>query len=186
MILEYPNYLDDATIDRLREKIIPHIEYDKIDCDNRMGLGVMITDNPELKEVDDELLEIFGKIQQELVSPEFLPNYVSGDSGYEYHVYKAGDFCKEHGDCELSVFDGKVSKLRYATVVIHLTTNEVGGETVFPKQEKTIKTEKGKVVIFPPYQFYRHYTNPSETPREIIMTWFTYPEFTVYKDHPKT
>jgi hypothetical protein len=64
--------------------------------------------------------------------------------------------------------------LRYASVVLHLNSIEVGGDLVFSNQNKTIKTEAGKVVIFPPYGMFEHYSTSADVPREVIVTWFVY------------
>jgi len=57
-----------------------------------------------------------------------------------------------------------------------------GGELVFPVQNKKIKTEVGKIVVFPPYGMYQHYTTPSDEPREVIVSWFVYNNLTVCKN----
>ena len=107
------------------------------------------------------------KIQEELVQRRFKPQFDSADSGYEYHRYNAGEQCLHHADGE--VMDGL---LRYASVIIHLSTND--GETIFPQQNKKIKTEEGKVVVFPPYGGFEHYVSPSTTAREVLVSWFIY------------
>jgi hypothetical protein len=69
--------------------------------------------------------------------------------------------------------------LRYASVTLHLNTVHEGGELVFPAQNKKVKTEEGKIVIFPPYGMFGHYTTPSEEPREVVVTWFIYANMVV-------
>ena len=107
------------------------------------------------------------KIQEELVQRRFKPQFDSADSGYEYHRYNAGEQCLHHADGE--VINGL---LRYASVIIHLSTND--GETIFPQQNKKIKTEEGKVVVFPPYGGFGHYVSPSTTARDVLVSWFVY------------
>ena len=101
--------------------------------------------------------------------PRFAPMYKSCDTGYDYHVYNPNDICNIHSDGEILK-----NKLRYASVVLHLNTVEDGGELIFPNHNKKIKTEEGKVVIFPPSSSFLHYTTPSNTPREVIVSWFCY------------
>ena len=108
----------------------------------------------------------------------------SGSSDFEYHLYKAGDICRCHADGEI-VFNKETSNttlLRYASVIVHLNTVNEGGELVFPNQNTKIKTEAGKVVIFPPYGFYQHYTTPSNENREVVVTWFVYNGITIHKN----
>jgi hypothetical protein len=59
-----------------------------------------------------------------------------------------------------------------------------GGELIFPEQNKSIKTEEGKLVIFPPYGMYGHYTTPSNEPREVIVAWFVYDGINVVITNP--
>jgi hypothetical protein len=72
-------------------------------------------------------------IQEELVQRRYKPQFASADSGYEYHRYNAGEQCFHHADGE--VINGL---LRYASIIIHLSTND--GETIFPQQDRKIKT----------------------------------------------
>ena len=98
---------------------------------------------------------------------------MSADSGYEYHIYDSQEICNYHGDGEFD-HNGSEIRIRYASVTLHLNTIKEGGELIFPNQNKKVKTEAGKIVIFPPYNMFGHYTTPSEEPREIIVTWFLY------------
>jgi hypothetical protein len=142
---------------------------------NRDGKTVNITKTPELQQVDAFLSKLFSDIHSNVVFQRYRPPPVctSGDSGYEYHLYEPGDVCHFHADYEFHSGD-EDTLLRYASVVLHLNTVNQGGELVFPSQDKKIKTEMGKVVIFPPYGMFSHYTTPSEEPREVVVTWFVY------------
>jgi hypothetical protein len=74
-----------------------------------------------------------------------------------------------------------VTLLRYASVILHLNTVREGGELVFPEQNVKIQTEEGKLVVFPPYGMYGHYTTPSNETREVIVSWFVYNGINVVK-----
>lgn len=175
MIIELPEYVDKNTTEKIKELassyLSSHGEYKY--GTYRDGKSVFITEladqYSELKEIDDILHGVFSEVQNSLVSRRYKPQYNSGDSGYEYHRYAPGDVCHTHGDGEIAG-----NFLRYASVVIHLNTIEEGGELVFPNQNKSIKTEEGKVVIFPPYGMFEHYTTPAKVAREVIVTWFIY------------
>ena len=169
MILEFPNYLDSETTKEIRDAVKPFISDKKETAYNRDGNKVNITQIPELKNLDDKLHKIFEKIQTDIIQQRYKPQNISADSGYEYHKYNPNDVCHYH-------VDGEISKtlLRYASVVLHLNTVHEGGELVFPSQNKSIKTEEGKLVIFPPYGMYGHYTTPSNETREVLVTWFVY------------
>jgi len=170
MILEFPNYLDSETIKEIKEELRPFTSSKKETLYNRDGNTIDITHTPELKNLDNKLHEIFNKIQNDIVKYRYKPQVLSADSGYEYHLYRPGDICHHHVDGEI---DDK-GFLRYASVVLHLNTVHEGGELVFPSQNKSIKTEAGKLVVFPPYGMYGHYTTPSNETREVIVSWFVY------------
>jgi hypothetical protein len=174
MILEFPNYVDSETTKEIRETIKPFISSKKETTYNRDGNTVNITDTPELKNLDDKLHKIFMKIQSDVLQHRYKPSYASADSGYEYHKYNPNDVCHYHSDGELTTSKESKSLLRYASVILHLNTVHEGGELIFPEQNKSIKTEEGKLVIFPPYGLYGHYTTPSNETREILVTWFVY------------
>ena len=67
--------------------------------------------------------------------------------------YQKGGFFKPHYDaCEGAKefchrMNGNIGP-RYLTVLFYLNDNFDGGETVFPKINKTIKPKKGKAIIF--------------------------------------
>jgi hypothetical protein len=175
VIIELPEYVDKNMTKKIRELassyLSNHGEYKY--GTYRDGKSVFITQlaeqHPELKELDTILHKIFDEVQGSLISRRYKPSYASGDSGYEYHRYEPGDVCHPHSDGE--IVDGMI---RYASVVIHLNTIEEGGELVFPSQNKSVKTEEGKIVIFPPYGMFEHYSTPAEVAREVIVTWFVY------------
>ena len=184
MILEFPNYLDAETVKEIRDAVKPFISHKKETTYNRDGNTVNITEILELKDLDNKLHGIFTKIQKDIVQQRFRPQGLSADSGYEYHLYHSNDICHHHVDGELSNTKNDKTLLRYASVILHLNTVHEGGELIFPEQNKSVKTEEGKLVIFPPYGMYGHYTTPSNEPREVIVTWFVYDGINVVKTNP--
>jgi hypothetical protein len=176
MIIELPNYIDAETIAEIRNSVKPFLPKVKQHQLNRDGFTVSITQNKELTDLDNKINDIFTKLQKNILAHRYKPviNTV-GSTDFEYHLYEAGDICRCHSDGEFYVSQEKnYSLIRYASVVVHLNTINEGGEFVFPNQNTKIKTEAGKVVIFPPYGFYEHYTTPSNENREILVTWFVY------------
>lgn len=169
MILEFPNYLDSETTKEIRDAIKPFISDKEKTTYYRDGNTLVITDTPELKNLDDKLHKIFEKIHGDIIKQRYTPQYNSADTGYEYHKYNPNDVCHYHSDGEINK-----TLLRYASVILHLNTVHEGGELVFPSQNKSIKTEEGKLVIFPPYGMFGHYTTPSSETREVIVSWFVY------------
>jgi hypothetical protein len=184
MIIELPNYIDENTIISINEQIRPHLPQNKTNSYNREGRTINISKKEELKDLDVQLHNIFNKIQTNVIASRYKPAFSSGDTGYEYHLYDPQDICYVHSDGEV-VFDTETSNstlLRYASVILHLNTVHEGGELVFPVQNKKIKTELGKVIIFPPYGTYQHYTTPSNEPREVIVSWFVYQGITIHRN----
>lgn len=177
MILEFPNYISNDFADHISNECRKYISPLRNTAYNRDGNTVLISDELELNELDSELHKIMTKINQDIITQRYKPQFPSGDTGYEYHLYNPGDICHIHSDGEVS----SKNSLRYASVVLQLTTNLDGGELIFPSQNKTIKTEKGKLIIFPPYGMYSHYVTPSSTAREVIVSWFIYDGITVNK-----
>jgi hypothetical protein len=180
MIIELPNVVSKEDIAFIKEAVKPFIRSEISTVYNRDGTTVNITDTPELTNVDNFLSKLFSNISENIVQQRFRPTKEggSGDSGYEYHLYKPGEICHYHSDGETSNASVE-TLLRYASVTLHLNTVNEGGELVFPAQNKKVKTEEGKVVIFPPYGMFSHYTTPSQEPREVIVTWFLYTNFVV-------
>ena len=179
MILEFPSYVNDEDIATILNDVHPHIENGDTHMYNRDGKTVNITKTEGLSEADKLLQKIFAKLQESLISRRYKPIRESADQDYEYHRYDKGQICHYHTDGE---FGGDVNEgclLRYASVILHLNTVNEGGELIFPAQNKTVNTEKGKIVVFPPYATHGHYTTPSPEVREVVVTWFIYSDIIV-------
>lgn len=172
MILEFPNYVSKEDTQLIKEACRPFIDKNNITAYNRDGHTVSITEIPALESVDKKIHSIMNNIQSNLIQNRYKPQHKSADSGYEYHMYNPNDICHYHSDGEVAE-----GLLRYASVIIQLSTND--GELVFPSQNRTVKTEEGKVVIFPPYGMYGHYVTPSSEPREVLVSWFVYDGITI-------
>lgn len=175
MIIEIPNAVTKEECFFIRNAVAPFAVNSKQTAYNRDGKTVHITRTPELQSVDRFLVNLFAKIKEEVLKYRYRPptELGSGDSGYEYHIYAPNEVLHFHADHEFSSNEEE-TLLRYASVALHLNTVSDGGELVFPAQNKSVKTEEGKIVIFPPYGMFGHYTTPSKEPREVIVTWFVY------------
>jgi hypothetical protein len=175
MIIEIPRAISSEQCLSIRQAVRPFADAAKHTALNRDGKTVSISRTPELQELDKFLLDIFKRVQEEVIVQRYRPPQEcrSSDSGYEYHIYGPNEVCHFHGDYEFSG-SGEETNLRYASVTLHLNTVHEGGELIFPSQNKKVKTEEGKIVIFPPYGMFSHYTTPSAEEREVIVTWFVY------------
>lgn len=158
----------------IKEAVKPFINNARLSTYNRDGKTVSLSTIPELGHIDNCLHQLFARVQAEVIVHRYKPPFPSADSGYEYHLYQPGEVCHYHADGEIS---SENDFIRYASVTLHLNTIEEGGELIFPAQNKKVKTEAGKIVVFPPYGIFGHYTTPSQEPREVIVTWFVYEKF---------
>jgi len=182
MIFELPNFVSQKDLDVINLEIGKVYNNQDIAHRNlnsyRDGKTIAISDEKELMHIDELLVPIFDKVSN-FVSRRYSPcfGFESADTGYEFHRYNAGEVCHMHADGEVTFSrQNKLeeSLLRFASIVLHLNTPRTGGEIVFPTLNKTVKTEAGKVVIFPPYGFATHYTTESCDVRDVIVTWFVY------------
>jgi len=177
MIIELPNYVSAEDVAEIKEAMKAHMPEGDAYIYNREGKSLYIWKHPELSHIDRKLSHIFFNMQQNVLKHRYQLHRPSADSGYEYHNYAPGQICHYHADGEFAATSNpEIFKLRYASVVLHLNTIEEGGELVFPAQNQSVKTEAGKIVIFPPYSMFSHYTTPANIDREVIVTWFTYPD----------
>ena len=99
------------------------------------------------------------------------------DDGYVVSRYGVGDACILHidGQTDLEPHNG----LRIATVVFYLNDVVSGGETYFPMQEQKVSPRAGRAVVFPVGYTHPHEVLPTESPRYIMQTWITDPNFVV-------
>jgi hypothetical protein len=184
MIYEIPNFISQQDIDYIYVELNKNIEtspeiFNKKQGSYRDGKTIFISEEPNLKNLDVFLFEkIFGsKSLLSFLHRRYYPDFETGDSGYEFHRYSSGEICHVHSDGECTFLNrtkDEEAMLRFASIVLHLNTPSSGGELVFPELNKTIKTEAGKIVIFPPYGFAQHYTRESPDNRDVIVTWFVY------------
>ena len=177
MIIELPNYVDLNLVEEIKSAVKPHINNNVNHRIYRDGNTVVISNTLELKDIDNKIHILYNEIQRNIIAPRYSPIGQSADSGYQYHIYKPGDVAHPHVDGEVYG-----SFLRYASVIFCLNTPKDGGELVFPKQNKIIKSEAGKIIIFPPNGTHTHYTTPSTDIREVVVSWFIYKDIVVQQN----
>lgn len=187
MIYELNDYVSKDDLVYINKTINKHIKenensFARKDNSYRHGKTILITGESELQELDKKIKDIISSLMG-FVERNYRPEYGVGDSGYEFHRYFPGDVCKTHQDNTMPFIkrNGK-SLIRFLSVVIHLNTPQEGGDIVFPDQGKVVKTEAGKVVLFPPYGFVPHYVTKSLENRDVIVTWLVYNGVTAVKD----
>jgi len=94
------------------------------------------------------------------------------DTGYSFHRYKNRDRLFTHADGVFADEDNSgVFNPRILSLTVNLTTNE-NADLIFPRHNKAIKSEKGKLVAFLPHPCYEHYMkNNSGKNRDVLVTW---------------
>lgn len=189
MIIEIPNFLSKESIEKIKNAVKPFVDLQRPFCFNRDGKTVNISKTKGLEEIDLLLHKHFINLNEQVIKHRYNTHGINTESSdYEYHIYNPGEIVHFHTDKEITFLYGDTvknsSKIRYASVTVHLSTNENGGELVFTAQNKHIKTEEGKAVVFPPYGMFGHYSTPSDKPREVIICWFVYSDYEVFTKKP--
>ena len=110
-----------------------------------------------------------------------VPDQWAND-GFVLARYDVGDTCALHYDGQIST--PPHNQLRIATLLFYLNgALDGGGETLFPLQQLAIKPETGKAIVFPVTFSYPHEALPARSPRYILQTWITDPEYEVLQLH---
>ncbi len=100
-----------------------------------------------------------------------------GDDGYVVARYAQGDSCIMHIDGQTA--EPSHNTLRIATLLFYLNDVDQGGETYFPLQNLRVQPKTGRVAIFPVGFTHPHEVLKTETPRYVLQTWITDPNFKV-------
>ena len=172
MFLEINNFLDDSFCDEIIERCSSFINYSEIGSEyNRQGNSVNTLEHKELKDLDKKIFDRITLFVNKRLRYSFALNTMNiKDSGYAFHRYKNGDRLFTHGDGLFSESE-EVFNPRILSLTVNLTTNE-NADLIFPRHNKAIKSEKGKLVAFLPHHCYEHYmNNNSGKNRDVLVTW---------------
>ena len=175
MFIEIKNFLDDSSCDEIIERCSSFINYDEPGIEyNRQGNSVGTKDHEELKDLDKKIYDRINLfVSKRLIYSFNLVGMKIGDTGYSFHRYENGDRLFTHADGVFS-YENKNKKVFNPTILsltINLTTNE-NADLIFPRYNKSIKSEKGKLVAFLPHTCYEHYmNNNSGKNRDVLVTW---------------
>tara|TARA_R100001509_G_C4759149_1_gene179076 strand:+ start:51 stop:623 length:573 start_codon:yes stop_codon:yes gene_type:complete len=172
MFLEINNFLNEQSCDEIIERCSAFIDEDKIDIEyNRQGNTVNTRDHKELEDLDKKIFDRINLfVTNRLIYSFRLGSSIIKDTGYSFHRYKKGNQLYTHGD---GVFTDDCDDFhpRILSLVVNLTSNE-NADLIFPRHNKAIKSEKGKLVAFLPHHCYEHYmNNNSNKDRDVLVTW---------------
>jgi hypothetical protein len=173
MFIEIDNFLNDSGCDEIIKRCSACIDKNKVDIEyNRQGNSVNTRDHEELKDLDQKIFDRINLFVTKRLTYSFnLGNSKMKDTGYSFHRYKKGDQLYTHADGVFSHEKDEVFNPRVLALVVNLTTNE-NADLIFPRHNKAIKSEKGKLVAFLPHHCYEHYmNNNSDKDRDVLVTW---------------
>jgi len=172
MFLEVHNCFSNEECNEISSRCGELIQKNKMNYElNREGNTVQFPEHPEIR----DLWELISKRLMHYYFNKVMLVYNLGsipvaDSGIAFHRYKPGDKLYNHADEIFSRNSEKINP-RLLSVVVCLTDNE-DSELVFPRQNKKIKTEKGKLICFLPNNCFEHYmNNNSNKDRDVLVTW---------------
>lgn len=101
---------------------------------------------------------------EKLNLPEVMETFL--DEGYSYYRYSLGSTCKVH-------IDGPPAfRQRILTSILYCSPDN--SDLVFPVQGTRITPKKGDVVTFPAHLSFPHYTEPQQSFRRVITTFYAY------------
>ena len=170
MFVEIKNFISKEFCDEISNACNPLINKDSLEyAFNRQGDSVRFTDHKSLKSVEEKLRTKLNEVVLKKLKFEYaLDLNRLKDSEFTFHKYKEKDNLNIHSD---GITNDVPGHPRVLSIVIHLTDNP-NADLIFPRHNKHIKTEKGKLVAFLPHSCYEHYcNNNSESTREVVVTW---------------
>ena len=173
MFIEIDNFLNEKSCDEIIKRCSAFIDKDKVGIEyNRQGNSVNIKDHKELEDLDKKIFDRINLfVTNRLVYNFNLDNSIMKDTGYAFHRYKKGDQLYTHADGIFLHDEDEVFHPRVLALVVNLTTNE-NADLIFPRHNKSIKSEKGKLIAFLPHLCYEHYmNNNSNKDRDVLVTW---------------
>ena len=173
MLVEINNFFSDSFCDQIIKECNVFIDKKKLNSEyNREGNTVILDQHKELQNLDKKIFERINLITLNRLIYIFALNISNiKDSGYSFHRYEKNDKLFTHGDGVFSELNNEKFNLRVLSLIVNLTTNE-NADLIFPRHNKSIKSEKGKLVAFLPHECYEHYmNNNSGKNRDILVTW---------------
>ncbi len=124
------------------------------------------------KDVDNNLFRSLAMALQEFKEhyPYFGDMSRFKDMGYNIQRYREGEYYHWHVDG-----DNQALASRQLVAIWYLNDVEEGGETEFAFQEASIKPEKGKLILFPPFWTHEHRAAVvTKGVKYIATTWITF------------
>ncbi len=124
------------------------------------------------KDVDNNLFRSLAMALNEFkeIYPYFADMSRFKDMGYNLQRYQEGEYYHWHVDA-----DNQALSTRQLVALWYLNDVEKGGETEFIFQDVSVKPEKGKLMLFPPFWTHEHRaTEVLKGVKYIATTWITF------------
>ena len=132
----------------------------------------MVTGKEHWQDVKNNLFRSLSIVLKEFSKayPYFSELKRFKDSGYNLQRYQKGEYYHWHVDA-----DNQALANRQLVAIWYLNDVEQGGETDFYHQHISLKPNKGKVVLFPPFWTHHHRAAKVEKGvKYIATTWITF------------
>ena len=165
MVARFENNPDDQYQGRVGSDIEENVNLKKT-------TDLVVTGKDHWQDVQNNLFRSLAMSIQEF-SKQFT--YFSNfkrfqDSGYNLQRYQKGEYYHWHIDA-----DNEALSSRQLVAIWYLNDVEQGGETDFYHQNISIKPQKGKLVLFPPFWTHQHRAAKIETGvKYIATTWISF------------
>lgn len=173
----YDDFLDPETCKHLIDRFVQNPQDQRESSDDaareagnreyREGKLIRVSKTPGWQASDGILYQAVSKVIRRYLADHNIEVGPMGDTGYTIAHFRPGDKTHYHAD---TMPAGR--PLRCFSLVAYLNDIDDGGETVFPHQRRWVKPKAGRVAIFPSMYTHRHYANPSNQDRFIVVTFF--------------
>ena len=179
-VFERPHALPDAFCDEVVQRFEAQPEHQRAGVIGQTGdlqtsikrtTDLVVSDKPEWKDIDQVFFRCMGAALREF--RETFP-YFKGpfkDLGYQVQRYLPGEFYHWH-------IDGGSHQFSQRQLVALWYLNDVpgpGGETQFLYQQLSVRPEKGKLILFPPFWTHEHRAAElREGVKYIATTWVVF------------
>ena len=179
-IFERPHALPDAFCDEVVRRFENKPEYQRAGVIGQTGdlhqsikrtTDLVVSDKDDWKDVDQVFFRCMGAAMKEF--RETYPYFKGAfkDLGYQVQRYLPGEFYHWH-------IDGGSHQFSQRQLVALWYLNDVpgpGGETQFLFQDVSVRPEKGKLVLFPPFWTHEHRAAAvTDGAKYIATTWVVF------------
>lgn len=134
--------------------------------------------------IKEILFGMYEEMHKQLPKVRIVGEFPIRDTGYQIQKYpREIGYYQEHVD---SCGRPDITSQRIMSLIIYLNDVDRGGETFFPNWNLTVKPEKGKLLIFPPFWNYLHGGKIPLSNDKYIITSFFITHYSRLEEETKT